>query len=312
MYSLKKLVWVAYVVVGTLLGLIIVLGVRQYTLSAQYNQIIEQSERAIFHFATIRETITESLIDKSWNRLEGVLPEIEKLNSELVRLQENVLIPTEFKLAMVDKVDLAGIIISVRRLLSGEGGIAQSKSLQEQMRTIADHLLQYDRIITSQSRGRILNFQLVIIGAMGLIISLASFSLNKLYKNTVVPLLTVSKQLQEAGELSTDADYGPEISREVADLIEEIRQISFTTEQVSNGENAEYEIHHALLAEKVNETTNQLNGIINYAQVLADNESGTLTPQDIVVLQKIIDNGVAIAESWKQVVPGAQVSGKNG
>ncbi len=299
MYSLKKLVWSAYVVVGTLLALIILLGVRQYTLSGQYNQIIEQSERAIFHFATIRESITESLIDKSWNRLEGVVPEIEKLNSELVRLQENVLIPTEFKLAMVDKVDLAGIIISVRRLLNGEGGVQQSKSLQEQMRTIADHLLQYDRIITSQSRGRILDFQMVIIGAMGLIISLASFSLNKLYKNTVVPLLTVSSQLQSAGQLPSDADYGPDISREVANLIVEIRQLSVRSESAESPERGENDLQHSLFAEKVNETTNHLNGIINYAQVLVDNESGSLTEQEREMLQKIIDSGVTIAAAWK-------------
>lgn len=302
MYSLRKLVWAAYVVVGGLLTLIILLGVRQYVLSGHYNRIIEQSERAIFHFATIREAVTESLIDKSWQRLEAVVPEIEKLNSELVRLQENTLVPTEFKLAMVDKVDLAGIIISVRRLVNGEGGIQQSKVLQEQMRTIADHLLQYDRIIASQARGRILDFQMVIIGAMGLIISLASFSLNKLYRNTVVPLLRVSNQLQVVGQLPQEMTYGPEISREVSDLIEEIRILSAHAQDTrGNSDGGSSGEQRALLAEMVNETTNQLNGIINYAQILADDDSGTFSERERELLQKIIHSGVNMAETWQKI-----------
>lgn len=288
--------------VGSFLSLIILLGARQYVLSGQYNRIIEQSERAIFHFATIRELITESLIDKSWQRLEGAVPEIEKLNSELVRLQENTLIPTEFKLAMVNKVDLAGIIISVRRLVNGEENIRESKLLQEQMRSIADHLLQYDRIIVSQVRARILNFQMIIIGAMGLIISLASFSLNRLYKNTVVPLLRISNQLQSAGELPQEIMCGPDTCREVYDLIEEIRNLSAnaprTGERSDGGGNG---LQQSLLAEKVNETTNQLNGIINYAQILADDESRSLTDQDKEILQKIIDGGVSIAQTWQKI-----------
>ncbi|SHO44670.1 hypothetical protein [Desulfopila aestuarii] len=301
MYSLRKLVWAAYGVVGCLLAFIILLGVRQYVLSDQYNSIISQSEKAIFHFATIREAITESLIDERWQRLESVIPEIEKLNSELVRLQESTLIPSEFKLALVDKIDLAGIIITVRRLMHGEGDIRQSKSLQEQMRAIADHLLQYDRIIGSQARGRILNFQMVIIGALGLIISLASFSLNKLYKNTVVPLLKVATQLQTAGKLAEDVDYGPDVSREIYEVIEGVKSLSSGSNTIQR-EDGNGGLEQALLAETVNETANRLNGIINYAQLLADDESSTLTEQERQLLQKIIDSGNSIAVTWKKVL----------
>jgi len=301
MYSLRKLVWAAYGVVGCLLALIIMLGIRQYVLSDQYNSIIGQSEKAIFHFSTIREAITESLIDERWQRLESVIPEIEKLNSELVRLQESTLIPSEFKLALVDKIDLAGIIITVRRLMHGEGDISQSKGLQEQMRAIADHLLQYDRIIASQARSRILNFQMVIIGALGLIISLASFSLNKLYKNTVVPLLKVAAQLRTAGKLAEDVDYGPDVSQEIVEVIEGVKSLSSNSENVLR-EDGISGLEQALLAETVNETANRLNGIINYAQLLADDDSSTLTEQERQLLQKIIDNGNSIAVTWKKVL----------
>lgn len=302
MNSLRKLVWLAYIVVGVLLAIILLLGANQYLLSGRYSQIIEQSERAIFQFATIREAVTESLIDRRWDRLESTVPEIEKLNSEISRLQENPLIPNELKLAMVEKVDLAGIIISVRRLGSGTEDQAESKRLQEQMRSIGDHLLQYDRIIVSQSRGRLLNFQLVIIGAMGLIISLASFSLNRLYKNTVMPLLQISNQLQSDGHLTEDIPCGPEVCREVADIIGKLKNIEnglLAGDQKSDGAGRALEL--SLIAETVNETTNQLNGIINYAQLLADEESRDLSSEESELLQKIIDSGVSIAEKWQKL-----------
>jgi signal transduction histidine kinase len=298
MYSLRKLVWAAYIVVGSMLALIILFGVRQYALSSQYTGIIEQSERAIFHFSTIRESITESLIDSRWPRLQHTIPDIEKLNSELVRLQENTLIPPEFRLAMVNKVDLAGVIISVRRLISGDAQPDERKKLQDQMRSIADHLLQYDRIIVSQARARILNFQMVIIGAMGLIISLASFSLNKLYGNTVVPLLRISNQLQATGKLSDEILSGSGLSHEVADLVMEIQKIAFNYEQTGVSPESQNTTSQAFLAEMINETTNQLNGIINYAQLMVDDDSRDLSVQDQEMLQKIIDGGVSIANTW--------------
>ncbi len=301
MYSLRKLVWAAYIVVGSLLALIILLGARQYMLSGQYTRIIEQSERAIFHFSTIRESITESLIDSRWQRLQHTIPDIEKLNSELVRLQENTLIPPEFRLAMVDKVDLAGVIISVRRLISGDAQPDERKKLQDQMRSIADHLLQYDRIIVSHARARILNFQMVIIGAMGLIISLASFSLNKLYGNTVVPLLQISSQLQSAGQISDEFSSGAALSSEVADLVMEIRKIAAKVELPAEAlSESPHATRQSILAEMINETTNQLNGIINYAQLMVDDDSRDLSIQDKEMLQKIIDSGVDIADRWQR------------
>lgn len=284
-----------------LLALVILLGMRQYVLSSQYTRIIEQSEKAIFHFATIRESVTESLIDKRWQRLEGAVPEIEKLNSELARLQESTLVPNEFKLAMVDKVDLAGIIISVRRLMNGGGDDAlQSKALQERMREIGAHLLQYDRMISSQARERLLNFQMVIIGALGIIISLAGFAFNRLYKNTVLPVLRLASQMRSEGALPEEMMFGPEVSREVVDLMEEIWKISVSARTVERAQASGSDpLERRLLAETVNETTNQLNGIINYAQILADDDSRSQEEREL--LRKIIDSGGDIAESWRKI-----------
>lgn len=298
---MKKLVWLAFLVVSFLLAGIILLGGYQYRLAGGYSQIINQNESALFHFMTIRETITETLISGNWQRLEKVSGDIEKLNSELTRLKENKLVSAELKLALVDKIDLTGLAILLRQVQSDPDKVLRSRQLQEQLRSIADFLLQYDRIIVGQARERIVNFQTVVIGALGLIISLASFSLILLYRNTVSPLLQLSRQIQSDTFDATAISLGQPVAKEVADLAQAIEKLAIPLSSNSGKEGNGRDVE-ALLAGKVNETNNQLNGIINYAQLLYDSsEQLQMNEEQQEMLQKIIDSGVHIANEWQKI-----------
>ncbi len=301
MNSLKRLVWLAFLVVSILLASIIVLGIYQYRLAGTYNQVISANESALFRFMTIRETITETLIAGEWEQLERVSGDVEKLNSELSRLKENKLVSAELKLALVDKIDLTGLAILLRQVINNPDKITRSKQLQEQLRSISDYLLQYDRIIVGQAREQIVSFQKVVIGALGLIISLTSFSLILLYRNTVAPLLQLSRRLQSGRFDGSTFTPGQPVVKEVADLAEAIEQLALRSAgrqvQESTGRDMQ-----AVLAEKVNETTNRLNGIMNYAQLLYDSaEQLQMTEEQMSMLQKIMDGGVYIAHEWQKI-----------
>ncbi|GAB6193115.1 hypothetical protein [Desulfocastanea catecholica] len=301
MNSLKRLVWLAFLVVSILLATIIVLGIYQYRLAGTYNQVISANESALFHFMTIRETITETLIAGDWQLLERVTGDVEKLNSELSRLKDNQLVSAELKLALVDKIDLTGLAILMRQVINDPDKIKRSKQLQEQLRSISDYLLQYDRIIVGQAREQIVSFQKVVIGALGLIISLTSFSLILLYRNTVSPLLQLSRRLQSDRFDGSTFTPGQPVVKEVADLAEAVEQLALRTEgrpvQESTGRDMQ-----ALLADTVNETTNRLNGIMNYAQLLYDSsEQLQMTEEQRSMLQKIMDSGVYIAHEWQKI-----------
>jgi len=301
MYSLKRLVWLSFVVVSILLGGIILLGVYQYKLAGRYTHIISQNERMLFHFMTLRETITETLIGGDWSRLEGILIDIEKLNSELSRLKENTLVSTELKLAFVDKIDLTGLAILTRRVINDGDKVAGSKNLQERLRFIADYLIQYDRIIVSQAREQIVNFQMVVIGALGLIISLASFSLILLYRTTVSPLIRLSRLIKSEEFPAQRISLNRPVAKEVLDLALAIEQLGLQTSERTIEESSCRDVE-ALLAETINETTNRLNGIINYAQLLHDTaDQHELSKEQQEILQRIIDSGVKIAEDWQNI-----------
>ncbi len=302
MYSLQKLLWFSFLIIGGLLLVIIILGGRQMQLNRQFNEIISQSEQAIFHFSTIRESISAPLIENKWDRLVQVIPEIESFNSRLARMQENTLIPAEFRLAMSDKIDMSGVVISLKKIVSGVERPMEQRYLQDQLRMIADHLLRYDRIIVGQARVGIVDFQKIIIGIMGLGITLASFILILLYRDTASALLCLTRELRGFDFQEPTISCPKNVCREVADLTMAINEFAGRAQQVTP-ENAglEKKEAQALLAETINETTNQLNGMMNYAQLLSDTAEENLPEEKREMLQKIIEGGTKIAVVWRKI-----------
>jgi hypothetical protein len=303
MNSLKRLVWLAFIVVSSLLVAISLLGVQQHRLAKDYNRVISQNERALFHYMTIRETITENLITGNWIQLDSVVGDIEKLNGELNRLKENKLISAQLKFAFADKIDLTGLAILLHQVSQASAADDRSRQLQQQLRTISDYLIQYDRIVASEARQRIVNFQTVVIGALGLIISLASVSLILLYRNTVAPLLLLSKMAREETLHGGSFNLGRPVVQEIEDLIEGMESLARTgrTEDTALSDESSREAAR-FLGEAVNETTNRLNGIINYAQLLHDNlENIEQTEEQRQMLQKIIESGASIAKEWQKI-----------
>jgi len=282
--------------VAALLVVVIILGVRQYQLSERYNTIITQSEKMIFQFSTIREQITTSLIEKDWNKLVNTTEQLNELNSTVARLQENTLIPGEYRLDMARQIDLSGLAISAKEILSTNDKLAHSLILQNEMRTLAEYLLQFDRIIVSQMRAKLIQFQTVMIGALGAVICLISFSLLTLYKNGMTPLLQLSSQTDDPDIHINGLHYSKETSTEVAAFVDSIntllKQGTTGPENAHNGEEFREE-----LAGLINENTNLSNGIINYAQLLKDSyREVEMGGEESKILQNIIEAAERIAE----------------
>ncbi|SDO87288.1 hypothetical protein [Desulforhopalus singaporensis] len=306
MNSLKRFLWAAFVVVAVLLGLIVLMGGYQYHLTRGYGAIIDQNERVLFQYMTIRESLTDRLVNGGWSANETIVDDLEKLNAELRRLKDNRLVASELKLALVEKIDIAGLTILVKQVMADPEDVAKKKQLQQLLRTISDYLIQYDRIIVSQARGTIVSFQTVVIGALGLIISLASISLILLYKNTVSPLIRLADELAEKDEF-TELSVGSRqlVVDEVRELIEAIEQLATknrtTIIQEKSDEHEQQQVS-LRLQEAVNETTNGLNGIINYAQLLYDSVDEVTDSEDRKeMLQRIITSGSEMAKTWQKL-----------
>lgn len=298
--SIRSILHFCFIIVGISLFLVLVLGIRQFQLTGQYNEITALSERTIFAFSTIREQVTESLITRNYIKLKGVIGEIELLNNNISRLYDSTLIPGQYKLAMADKVDLTGLVIALRKIDSEQNTETASLDLQQELRLIAKSLITVDRIITGQIRDSVVGFQMSIIGAMGILISSASFFLIILYRRAVRPLLDLSKQAEDFSIEETGFNCRREAGTEIVQLASSVNALLERLPQETNDD----DLHHdaGLLSATINETTNALNGIINYAQLLLESEDdGLFSEEQQHMLKKIINDGERVAGQWQKL-----------
>ncbi|NOR25541.1 MAG: hypothetical protein GQ542_14360 [Desulforhopalus sp.] len=301
MNSLKKTGYIAFTGVAALLLLVIIFSIRQYQLTERYNTIITQSEEMIFQFSTIREQITTSLIEKDWGKIDNTADQLKNLNSTLARLQENTLIPGEYRIDMAKRVDLSGLAISLKKILSSRDKVDHSLILQGKMRILADYLMQFDRIIVSQMRAKVIQFQTVMIGALGAVISLISFSLLFLYKKTMAPIFRIVKQTEDPDVLVSGFSYDTEACSEVTLFTDAVNDLLKKSNNRSKDESGK-QLHKEQLATIINKSTNLSNGIINYAQLLEDSyrEVG-ISAEETEILHNIIDAAERIAQLNKEI-----------
>ncbi len=303
--SIKFLLYLSFIIVGISLFLVIVLGVRQYRLNNQYTEIIALSERTLFGFGTIRDQVTEAMISTDYGELKAIIPDIEQLNTLVLKLYDYQLIPAQYKLAMADTIDLSGLVIGLRKLETAERKTAAGLELQQEMRRIGENLIKVDRIITSHIRDSVIGFQLTVIGTMGVLISCASFILIVLYKRGVRPLLELADQITageviENGRFDCSAEAGAEIIRFV-DGVNDLLAMRNAPEFVGDDLSPE---KFDLLSTTVNETTNNLNAVINYAELLLESGSAELSSEQREMLEKIVKSGERIGEQWQRISRG--------
>ena len=301
MRSLKNMGYISFAGVASLLILVIIFSIRQYQLTERYSAISTQSEEMVFQFSTIREQITTSLIEKDWDQIISTANQLKILNSQLARLQENTLIPGEYRLDMAKQFDLSGLAIASKAILSSKDKTAHSLNLQNKMRILAEYLMQFDRIIVSQMRAKVVQFQTVMIGALGAVICLISFSLLFLYKKTMVPLLHIIRQTQDPAVLAGGISYNSEACSEIAMFIDAVNDLLKRNGSRSN-DNGNQQPRNEQLATIINESNNLSNGIINYAQLLADSyrEAG-IGQEETKILQNIIHAAERVAQLNKEI-----------
>ena len=300
--SVKSLLYISFVIVGVSLFLVIVMGVRHYRLNNQYTEISNLSERILFGFSTIRDQVTEAMVSGDYGELKTVIPDIEQLNTQVSKLYDYKMIPAQYKLAMADTVDLSGLVIALRSLEASGSDTAAGLELQREMRRLGENLIKVDRIITGHIRNSVIGFQLSVIGTMGILISCASFILIVLYNRGVRPLLELSNQAagdqpEADQQFVCSADAGTEIVTLVDSVNLRLARSRASGQTGDEGDGDERE----LLSQTVNETTNNLNAVINYGELLLETGGEELSAEQREMLERIVESGERIGRQWQRL-----------
>ena len=195
--SLKTTTYTAALFVALVLGVLLLLGSRQYRSYKDYDRIIDQNEKIVFQFATIREHINESLLEGRLHQLKDITTEVEALNTNLARILEEQLIPAEYKLSFAGQVDLAGIILLLRSIGTDNENPQKIRQLNQEIRVLNDRLLLFDRVIVNHVKKKLVGFQSVVIGILAIVVFAVIYILVFWHHQVAVPLLDLRKQIRQ-------------------------------------------------------------------------------------------------------------------
>ena len=203
--SLRATSYTAAVFVALILGFLLLLGSRQYRSQKDYENIIAQNEKIIFQFATIREHITESLLENHSQQLNSVTGEIEKLNANISQILQQPIIPDEYRLSFAGQVDFAGIILLLRSIGAGDQTQAKIRQLNQEIRILGERLMLFDRVIVDHVKRKLVGFQSFVIGLLAIILFIIVYILLFWNRQIAMPLIDLVKQARDvtSGKRST-------------------------------------------------------------------------------------------------------------
>jgi hypothetical protein len=302
MVSLRKTLFTVFYAVAALLTLVVVLGLLQYRFTHEYDTIIYQGEKILFRFDTLREHLTRSMLSGNMQNIKDATSKIDALNTDVTRLLENSLVPGEFKLALINQVDIPGIAVLANEVAANPEDHDVKLQLHDQLRILADNLLQFDRVVTGQMKTRLVRFQGLAIGALTFIIASVSLLILFLYQKALVPLMTLAQQLQQPN-LRDPLPVDQKSCREIADLTEHINSMivegAYAASRSDEGHG-----RFSLSPQELNKLSNHLTGIINYTQLLIDEGQQSGDEENLELLGKVRENGERMGDILQKKIGG--------
>ena len=192
--SLKTTSYTAAAFMVLMLGFLLLLGSRQYRSNKEYEAVIEQNEKIIFRFATIREHITESLLENRPQQLNSITDEIEGLNGNITQVLQQPIIPNEYRLSFAGQVDLAGIVLLLKNIGTGEQSPAKTRQLNQEIRVLGERLMLFDRVIVEHVKRKLVGFQNFVIGLLAVALIVVIYFLLFWHGRIGMPLIDLAKQ----------------------------------------------------------------------------------------------------------------------
>ena len=216
--SLKTTSYTAALFIALVLGLLLLLGSRQYSSQKHFEKIIERNEKVVFQFATIREHITESLLEGHYRQLSDTIQEVEDLNTNISQILQDPYIPDQYRISFAGQVDLAGIILLLRSLGAGDVEKSKVRQLSQEVRILGDRLLLFDRVIVNHVKRKLIGFQSVIIGILAIVVFVIIYVLLFWHRQVAIPLFALIKQVQDVESGKRHDIIQHKKTGEVADL----------------------------------------------------------------------------------------------
>ncbi len=247
-HPLRKVTFSAAIIMVLLLGTLLTLGFQQYQLLSRHEQIISQSEKLLFQFATIREQITTTLLEQRYQQLPSIVPEVEELHGKINLIVKNANIPDEYKLSFINQVDLPGLILLLYKGADPEQITEVIPALNQQTRQFGNRLMLFDRLLVNHAKRRVITFQGLVIGILALSIFLIVNLLVIGHRRLATPIMELAGQIRQVhqGKRQDVTLTTPGGSKEITELAAAFQDLLALRQQGSLEQGRHHRVLYAL------------------------------------------------------------------
>ncbi len=99
-----------------LLVVILSLGVRQFFLYRQFSEVTTAFDHILFEFTAVNNSITTLLVSNETNNISELRDELTSINSDVVDLTQEIVVPDYLKSMLTSKSDLIGILTDLQTI----------------------------------------------------------------------------------------------------------------------------------------------------------------------------------------------------
>jgi|GEM_PF-4534533 len=281
---------------GLSLALLLALAVRQGQLYRGHQLLAAETEQLVFQLAVIREQVFEILIEERPDRMEPVVESLERLNSRLHGLADRLAATRTYRIGLLEGVDMAGLLLLIRTYQQGERSVQVVRGINQRLRGLAERLVLLDRGVEAEGRARLMGFQRLVIGVMALLlVGLVGLVLAG-YRCLAGPLERLRRAVEDAAAGAPPVEFQPSGCQLLAPLEQGVATL-LRRETPGPGVTAKGQAPPELFEVMVgvaHEVGDLVNGMINYAQVLADGLNGGSPQGDVA--GKLIKAGERVAQ----------------
>jgi len=270
--SLKRIFSLFTISTTCLLFLVILFAGKQYLLYKHCETLVDSSQELLFQFTGIKEHINTSFLNKKNINNSELIIEIQGMNSRLQTILDDVLIPEEFKLALINQLDLVNITVSLRNIKNSQDSPSGKEftALSTQLRNVHAKLSSFNQLISRYTQKQLLGLHQALVGLLCIVIALVSIMLLVINKYITSPIIHYCRTLfpDESDNISLLSLHK---------TIESLAVVETKTSTVTSHADAtelsrlyRYSSIGHLLGGLSHELTNISNGAINYTQALLD------------------------------------------
>ncbi len=164
---------------------------------SHYKNLLEQNNALIYKFTTLKENITDKILKYEKFRTNNYIEELNQINKEISIILDDILIPNEYKLNIINQTDLREFIYNLNIIDNIDLDNEKKYQLFEKLRLFNDKLYDFNNLIINYSQAEYQTNIKIILSSLTLIIVIIIITIFYINYNFLIPFINLLKNIND-------------------------------------------------------------------------------------------------------------------